>query len=52
MNLHNPPLVSVNVSTFNRADLLPRCINSILIQSFIDFEIIVVDDCSSDQTKM
>ena len=51
MNLHNPPLVSVNVSTFNRSDLLPRCINSILAQSFIDFEIIVVDDCSSDQTK-
>ena len=51
MTITSSPLVSVNITTFNRCDLLPRCINSILIQSFADFEIIVVDDSSNDQTS-
>lgn len=45
------PKVSVIVSTFNRADLLKRCLSSIANQSFRDFEVIVVDDCSTDGTK-
>lgn len=45
------PKVSVIIATYNRADLLTRAVNSVLAQSFTDYEIIVVDDCSSDDTQ-
>jgi len=38
------PMVSVIVPTFNRLDLLPEALNSILQQTWQDFEIIVVND--------
>lgn len=44
-------LVSVNITTYNRANLLIRCLNSILKQSYQNIEIIIVDDCSVDNTK-
>ncbi len=43
-------LVSVNITTYNRAHLLPRCLDSILAQSYENIEIIIADDCSSDNT--
>ena len=39
------------IPTHNRADLLPRAVNSALAQTFEDCEIIIVDDCSSDHTQ-
>jgi glycosyltransferase involved in cell wall biosynthesis len=44
------PLVSVILPTKNRADLLGRSIRSVLAQTFRDFELIIVDDNSSDNT--
>jgi glycosyltransferase involved in cell wall biosynthesis len=38
------PAVSVIVPTRKRNHLLPRAVNSILAQTFVDFEIVVVDD--------
>ena len=45
------PLVSVVVPTFNRADVLPRTLQSVLSQTFSDIELIVVDDGSTDRTS-
>jgi glycosyltransferase involved in cell wall biosynthesis len=45
-----PPKVSVVLPTYSRADLLPGAIDSILAQTFTDWELIVVDDCSTDET--
>ncbi len=45
------PLISVIIPTFNRSDLLRRAIDSVLSQSFKDFELIVVNDGSTDNTE-
>ncbi len=44
------PTVSVIIPAYNRAALLPRAIDSVLSQSGVDFELLVVDDGSSDDT--
>jgi glycosyltransferase involved in cell wall biosynthesis len=45
------PTFSVIVPTYNRADLLPRCLHSVLAQTFTDFELVVADDGSTDHTR-
>lgn len=44
------PVVSVLITTYNRSRLLRRAIDSVLMQDFRDFEIVVIDDCSPDDT--
>ena len=46
-----PPLVSVVIPTYNRADTVRRSIDSVLEQSYCPIEIIVVDDGSTDATR-
>jgi glycosyltransferase involved in cell wall biosynthesis len=46
------PALSIVLPTYNRADVLPRSIASVLEQSYGDFELIVVDDGSADGTPM
>ncbi|MBF0503855.1 MAG: glycosyltransferase family 2 protein [Candidatus Omnitrophica bacterium] len=43
--------ISVVISTFNRAHLIAQAIESLLVQTFKDYEIIVIDDGSTDATK-
>src|ERR1019366_1373448 len=50
MELHNKPLFSIVIPTYNHAHLINKCIDSILAQTFTDFEIIVVNNFSKDDT--
>lgn len=45
------PQVSVLIPTFNSAHLLQEAIESVLNQTFLDFELIVVDNHSTDNTE-
>lgn len=45
------PLISVVVPTYNRADLLRRAVESILAQTYDAFEVLIVDDASTDETE-
>ena len=49
--MNKQPVVSVVVPTYNRKELLEGCIDSLLKQSYPKYEIIVVDDGSTDGTK-
>lgn len=44
-------LVSINITTYNRAHLLSRCLDSIIKQTYKNIEIVIVDDCSTDSTE-
>ena len=44
------PLFTVVITTYNRARIACRCVDSCLDQTFRDFELVVVDDGSEDET--
>ena len=44
------PKVSVCIPTYNRAEILPYAVHSVLKQSYGDFELIICDDASPDNT--
>ena len=49
--MQSAPLVSVIMSAYNAEQFLHQCVESILDQSFSDFEFLVVNDGSSDATQ-
>ena len=44
-------MISVVIPTYNRQHTIVRAVNSVLAQTYRDLEVIVVDDCSSDDTR-
>lgn len=47
----NRPYISIIIPTYNRAHLINRAIESVLNQTYGKFELLVVDDCSNDDTE-
>ena len=47
----NPPQISIIIPVFNAGKYIFKCIDSILNQTFSDFEIIIVNDGSTDDTN-
>jgi glycosyltransferase involved in cell wall biosynthesis len=45
----SPPAFSIVIPTYNRAQLLSRAIDSVLRQTFPDFELVIVDDGPTDE---
>ena len=48
--MNSNPKISIIVPVYNVEQYLPRCINSILNQSFADFELLLIDDGSKDKS--
>ena len=49
--MNGEPKVSIVIATYNRAHLLPATLESIFAQRFQEFELVVVDDGSTDDTR-
>ena len=45
------PLISVIVATYNMAAYLPLAVQSVMGQTYVNFEILIVDDGSTDETR-
>lgn len=48
---HKNPLVTVLMPTYNSERYINEAIDSILHQSYTNFELLIIDDCSSDSTR-
>ena len=48
--LFTKPNVSIVISTWNSGDVLPRCLDSLVKQTYQDFEVIIIDNGSSDNS--
>ena len=47
----NNPKITVIMSSYNRKDYIKEAIESILNQTYQDFEFIIIDDCSKKETQ-
>ena len=51
LSLNEFPLISIGITCYNAADTIERAINSAISQKWENFEIVIVDDCSSDESS-
>ena len=48
--MSNPPLISVLMTVYNREEYVAEAIESVLLSTYRDFELIIVDDSSTDRS--
>ena len=48
--MHGQPLVSVLTPVYNGEDFLEECIESVLSQTYQNWEYLIVNNCSKDRT--
>ena len=46
-----PPLISICIPVYNTESTLQRCLNSVAGQTFCDFEVVILNDCSTGTDK-
>lgn len=51
MEINRHPTFTIIVPTYNRCDLLPKTLDSILAQTYPSYEVVIVDNCSTDSTE-
>ena len=51
LNEREQGLISIIMPTYKRGEMIIEAIDSVLMQTYMNFEVIVVDDCSPDNTK-
>jgi len=49
-NAANLPGISVVVPNYNHAQYLPRCLKALCEQSVLPLEVLIIDDCSKDNS--
>ncbi len=49
--INNSPFFSIIIPTYNRAHVIHRAVQSVINQSFLNWELIIIDDGSKDNTK-
>lgn len=49
--MSSDPFFSVVIPTYNRADFIVKTLHSVLAQTYTRFEIIIIDNCSTDNTE-
>jgi len=50
--MEQQPLVSIGVPVYNGAKYLEECLNSILVQTYQNWECVIIDNCSKDDTNI
>lgn len=50
--MESQPLVSIGVPVYNGGKYLEECLNSILVQTYQNWQCIIVDNCSTDNTNL
>jgi O-antigen biosynthesis protein len=51
IELTTSPLISIVMPAFNRQDVIGAAIDSVLAQTYTNWELLIVDDASSDETR-